>query len=260
MKETNSLNIVVKPSERWKNMRSERDGKTMKLIFKQLLYAVDQIHSRGITHRDIKPSNLLVNGKYLRLADFGSAVDEHSLDMLYSMFGPTQGQETLAYAPPEVVFGNAPYNLGRPWSYDMWSIGVMWLEVFLADKVFQLDERTAAIVLRKFEQNPKLRKEHVLMFRSLIEYCIVPSESRITTLLTPDEIKTGTFKYRRKECGAKDFARTVKRIDRLDEGIDDPDAIDFVRKLLRFSPFERMSAAEALNHPYLEDVVLPEPP
>jgi len=38
----------------------------------------------------------------LKLADFGSAVDVYSNEYLYGDVGPSQGEETLDYAPPEV--------------------------------------------------------------------------------------------------------------------------------------------------------------
>jgi serine/threonine protein kinase len=68
-----------------------------------------------VTHRDLKPSNLIVHfpsqveverdgmgDPVLKLADFGSAVDVYSNEYLYGDVGPSQGEETLDYAPPEV--------------------------------------------------------------------------------------------------------------------------------------------------------------
>ena len=42
---------------------------------------------------------------WLRLIDFGSAVDSYSLQHLYGSEGPTSDQLTLEYAPPEALFG-----------------------------------------------------------------------------------------------------------------------------------------------------------
>ncbi len=42
---------------------------------------------------------------HLRLIDFGSALDTHSLQQLYGEEGPTAAELTLEYAPPEALFG-----------------------------------------------------------------------------------------------------------------------------------------------------------
>ncbi|KAI7865261.1 kinase-like domain-containing protein, partial [Spinellus fusiger] len=43
-------------------------------FFKQLLYGIDYLHSKGVAHRDIKPENLILTSTgCLKISDFGSA-------------------------------------------------------------------------------------------------------------------------------------------------------------------------------------------
>lgn len=70
-------------------------------------------------YRDFKPENLLlrtvsanetnlnqplsVGDLQLRLIDFGSAVDKHSIEQLYGSEGPSDDEQTAEYAPPEAL-------------------------------------------------------------------------------------------------------------------------------------------------------------
>lgn len=44
-------------------------------------------------------------GLHVRLIDFGSAVDAHSVRSLYGEEGPSAEEQTLEYAPPEALLG-----------------------------------------------------------------------------------------------------------------------------------------------------------
>lgn len=80
----------------------------------------------------------------LRLIDFGSAVDAHSLAHLYGEQGPSDAQQTDAYAPPEALFGGTwvlPGGVGVTPAYDIWSVGVVALELLLGTPdVFEVNQ------------------------------------------------------------------------------------------------------------------------
>ena len=44
-------------------------------------------------------------GLHVRLIDFGSALDPHSLRSLYGEEGPSAEEQTAEYAPPEALLG-----------------------------------------------------------------------------------------------------------------------------------------------------------
>lgn len=47
----------------------------------------------------------------------------------------------------------------RTWPYDMWSTGVVWLElVFATPHVFQISSRSAALLQRRMHNKPQARR------------------------------------------------------------------------------------------------------
>lgn len=70
-------------------------------LIRQVLTALDHVHSKGLIHRDIKPENLIVNEKgNLFVFDFGIAKD-----LLGPRGAKTEAKGTWAYAAPEQVQG-----------------------------------------------------------------------------------------------------------------------------------------------------------
>ncbi|XP_015592593.1 serine/threonine-protein kinase grp isoform X3 [Cephus cinctus] len=86
--------------------------------FKQLISAVEYLHSRGVAHRDLKPENLLLDeSDNLKVSDFGMAT-------VYRLQGKERCLEkrcgTLPYVAPEVL--NRPYYAEPA---DVWSCGII---------------------------------------------------------------------------------------------------------------------------------------
>jgi BR serine/threonine kinase len=84
-------------------------------FFRQIIYALEYLHSLGICHRDLKPENILLDANLnMKIADFG-----------FARFVKSNIAETSCgsphYAAPEVIAG-LPYD-GR--AADVWSCGVI---------------------------------------------------------------------------------------------------------------------------------------
>ena len=86
-------------------------------IGRDLLAALEYLHSQGVAHRDVKPQNIMVapDGS-CKLVDFGVALDESGdrLTTVASTFG------TMSYTPPEWV--NPEPIDGKIW--DVYASGV----------------------------------------------------------------------------------------------------------------------------------------
>ena len=114
----------------------------------------------------------------VRLADFGSAVDAETLQPalgLYPGVGPSVAEETREYQPPEAALGGRPYDSADPRSYDLWSMGVLLLELLLATPhVLPLSPRAEAKLRLRFpDQRPEVL-ERLRLANALAEFCIAP--------------------------------------------------------------------------------------
>nr|XP_046917424.1 ribosomal protein S6 kinase alpha-5-like [Dermatophagoides farinae] len=127
------------------------------LVFRQLVSAVQYLHSRGIVHRDLKPENVLF--KHTASETFDDDNDDEAeiklVDFGFARFIPSSGYRmttpccTLNYAAPEVLFqaviqsqnsmitskrswtttrgsfANHLYRDGYDNSCDLWSLGAV---------------------------------------------------------------------------------------------------------------------------------------
>jgi serine/threonine protein kinase len=95
--------------------RSRVEEPLAKRLFKQIVLAVDYLHSQNIIHRDLKPENILLTESCsIKIIDFGFA-NEHADDLLSDRCG------SACYLAPEAL-GTDPYA-GRP--TDVWALGVI---------------------------------------------------------------------------------------------------------------------------------------
>jgi len=85
------------------------------LLVRDVLSAVQYLHSHDIVHRDLKPQNILFLNGVAKLADFGTATTASARQKpLHTMKG------TIPYMAPEVFLGE-PYRT----SCDVWSLGIL---------------------------------------------------------------------------------------------------------------------------------------
>ncbi|CAK4391457.1 unnamed protein product [Aphanomyces euteiches] len=248
---TRSLSSVLfEPSLFWERMRVEEEGAlVLKEMVRQLIEGVAALHDRGITHRDIKPSNILISKDTqfaVKLADLGSAVDEHTHHYLYGTKGPSQAEETREYQPPEVLFhGDVPYDYANPTSYDMWSVGVVFLELILGSPhVFSISSRARAKVDARLHDKSEAVRSKSYLLHVFTEFCIFqpPSLHRYHQ----------DYALVHSACNFGTFNTTIQQRDPLGIGFQDSWGLHLLWKLLQWDPEKRITARDALNHAYFQ--------
>ena len=185
----------------------------------QLLRCIRYLHHAEIIHRDLKPANVLLNSDCLaKLADFGLA---RSLVTLGSEQEKrpvlTDYVATRWYRPPEIVLGSVCYTKG----IDLWGIGCLIAEMLTGKPLFpgtstmnQLERIIAGIGMPSDKDVESMQSKFAdTMVANLPK--ITPKPLRSTLAAHP------------------------------------PDAVDLISRLLVFNPNKRLTAGEALRHPYV---------
>lgn len=266
---------ILRPSKWWHWLKTAEEGQAeMRNLIWQLLLALKSCHDRNITHRDIKPENMVIcfedqeTGRCLkeiptkvnnfstkmRIIDFGSGIDEFTLKHLYGSTGPSRAEQTYEYTPPEALL-NATWYQGPTSStlkYDMWSVGVVMLELVLGTpNVFQINALTRALLDRQLEGWNEGVKELAYKLRSFMELCIlIPGISRSSSSSKKYQ-KVGVSPASWK-CSEEFFSRQIRNRDPLKIGFSNIWALRLVRHLLHWDPEDRPSIDEALQHPYFQ--------
>ena len=96
--------------------RTKLSEKVAKFIFRQIIEALQYIHSKNIIHRDIKLDNILIDlNNTIKLCDFGVSKEIRNNLPIYDQCG------TPAYIAPEIL-----RNEGfQGFSADIWSAGIV---------------------------------------------------------------------------------------------------------------------------------------
>lgn len=205
----------------WRELFRTMDMDGYRLYIYQLLKALRHTHNRGIMHRDVKPLNVMCKDpkEGLALGDWGLAEFYHPLRRYTTHVGTTY------YKSPEVLLGYEFYD----YALDIWAVGVILLEM-LTLKLHMFDADT----------NPKLLKQiaEVVGGQEIADYCRtyrIPIEERLLRRIMelPGIPFENWIPYARKQFR-------------------DPDALDLVSKLLKVDHKKRISADEALQHPFFK--------
>ena len=273
------ISATLEPSSVWYRLRASRtDNNLLKGLMHEVISSVAALHDRGIMHRDLKPSNIVLNAEMngavkVLLIDFSSAVDADSLTSgLYGATGPTLDEASAQYIPPECIFAAemVPYNVKYPMAYDAWSIGVIFLEIFLGTAdVFTVDQRTLSMLSHRMKKYSEKSRSTALLLASMADYCIFRPEYLVDT---DEETRTNgdysevfgnndevvsimrmlSRRARPVRCSIEQMAQAIQSRDPLGIGFHEPWGLDLLYRLLSFNPSERLTLQEALDHAYFK--------
>ncbi|CAK4713687.1 unnamed protein product [Aphanomyces euteiches] len=241
---------------------NEKDENDTSLCVRMLRWYVDArlithvnvfqkyLHSINLIHTDLKPENILLiddeedTGERARLSTLKRKLVPPASDRvkLIDFGGATYDDEsksgiinTRQYRSPEVM-------LGVGWSFpsDIWSAACIIAELYLGELLFVTHENL----------------EHM----ALIQKCIgafppdmVAKADRQATKYFSEDHK---LKWPEMSSSQEslDHVRKMKALEEIIE--DEPELLDLLTKMLAMDPAERLTAAQALEHPFFNGVSL----
>uniref|UniRef100_A0A8C6ZWH8 Mitogen-activated protein kinase 15 n=1 Tax=Nothoprocta perdicaria TaxID=30464 RepID=A0A8C6ZWH8_NOTPE len=189
-------------------------------IIYQLLKATKFIHSGNVIHRDQKPSNILLDADcFVKLCDFGLARSLCQMNEDQGNPALTEYVATRWYRAPEILLSSQSYTKG----VDMWSIGCILGELLLGKPLFPGTSTVNQI-------------EHILR--------VLPAPSAEDILAMQSDYRASVIN--RLSSGQRvTFEEILPSSTPLH-------ALDLLKKLLVFNPDKRLTAEEALQHPYVK--------
>ena len=195
----------------------------IRILIYKLLQVLSEVHSRNFIHRDIKPGNLLIGSdkKSLTLIDWGLATI-YTPGKSYSV-----RVSTLRYKAPELLLNYSVYDYG----VDIWGVGVVLAEMLFKIPFFEgsnIDEMIASLA-------------NLWGTNALIDYIEKYHLSLSQEALSL--FSTNSFGWS-KLIG---LLRSSKR---------DDDAIDLLQRLLTLDQAKRITAKDALKHPFFDPIRL----
>ncbi|KAJ2894200.1 Negative regulator of the PHO system [Zalerion maritima] len=189
---------------------------TIKSFMYQLLKGIDFCHQNRVLHRDLKPQNLLIN----KLGQL--KLGDFGLARAFGIPVNTFSNEvvTLWYRAPDVLLGSRTYST----SIDIWSAGCIMAEMFTGRPLF-----------------PGTANEDQIL--RIFRIMGTPTERTWPSVSQFPEYKPTFQMY-----ATQDLRQFLPQIDQT--------GIDLLQRMLQLRPELRISAHEALQHPWFNDIIM----
>jgi len=207
---------VYRASRHFVKLKQPMPTLQIKLYMYQLMRSLAYIHSVGICHRDIKPQNLLLNPATGVL----KLCDFGSAKILVAGEPNVSYICSRYYRAPELIFGSTNYTT----NIDIWSTGCVMAELMLGQPLFPGESGIDQLV-------------------EIIKVLGTPSREQIKTM------NPNYMEHKFPQIKPHPFSKVFRPRTSTE-------AIDLVCKLLEYTPEARLSAIEAMIHPFFDELRL----
>lgn len=210
----------------------------------QLLSGLLYLHRNWVVHRDLKPANIMVtSGGSIKIGDLGLA--RLFYKPLHALFTGDKVVVTIWYRAPELLLGSRHYTP----AIDLWAVGCIFAELLSLRPIFKGEEAkqdTKKTVPFQRNQMGKIgeviglpRKQDWPLLSAMPEY---PNLQSVAMHNPAVNRPVGLEKWYRNTVTNNNYPPAI--------GGPSESAYDLLKKLLEYDPLKRLTAEEALKHPY----------
>lgn len=208
----------------------------VKRFASQIFNGLASMHELGISHRDLKPENVLLKEGQVRICDVGAS---KVLDDAAAQPSPMNTPYVVSryYRAPELILGSHRYDT----SIDVWAAGCIIFELLTRRPLFPGESEGIQLVeIQQVIGKPSETEVAHLSTAMKVEAKMLDMLAKLTDL---ERNATLDMKAMLKCCDGyvKHGMYTLKDVE---------DCADLIQRCLNWTPSSRITAKDALNHPF----------
>ncbi|KAM0714058.1 hypothetical protein Q7P37_011022 [Cladosporium fusiforme] len=244
-------------------------GSHIQAFARQLLGSIAFLHDLNLVHTDLKPENiLLINHTYqtftynrnipssstltarsakfrrvllapqINLIDFGSATfdDEYHSSVV----------STRHYRAPEIILG-----IGWNHPIDLWSLGCILVECWTGDALFQTHDCAEHLAMMEAVTGNQIDKS---LIREVMKQSKRSDRNSAARFFKNQHL---AYPFSDTPRQSRKFVRAMKRLEEIIPPTTQFNKLflDLLRKIFVYDPKKRITAREALKHPWFSELV-----